>query len=44
MAGAERVIDCPHFLQATDNKQLTKSLVGTKVAMLMVGAREARGW
>jgi hypothetical protein len=44
MAGAKRLIKCPHCLQATDSKQLIDGPVGSKVAILMAGAPEARGW
>jgi hypothetical protein len=44
MAGAKGLIDCQHCLQATDSKQLIDRPVGTKVAILMAGAPEARGW
>lgn len=44
MADAKWLIDYPRCLQATDSKQLIDRAVGTKVAILMAGAPEARGW
>jgi len=44
MAGAKGLIDSLYCLQAIDSKQLIDRPVGTKVAILMRGAPEARGW